>query len=241
MAMAFGPISSTFPNNRLLRKLPAGDLALLKPDFDLVTLARRASLEHPQKPIEHIYFIEHGIASVVIATGRGAPVEVGLVGREGLTGVAIILGSSSSPHSTFIQVAGSALRIAVKPFRKVLDHSNALRGLLLRYAHVFMVQTAETAGANVAGSIEERLARWLLMAHDRLADKYLPLTHEFIAVTLGTRRPGVTDAMSCLAQRGLVRTNRGIVAIVNRKGLMELAGTLYGVPEAEYRRQIGKP
>lgn len=239
--MAARPTSSTFPSNRLLRELPAGDLALLKPHFDLVTFARRAPLENPQKPIEHLYFMEHGIASVVIATGRGAPVEVGLVGREGVIGVAIILGSSSSPHSTFIQVAGSALRIAVKPFRKVLDHSKVLRGLLLRYANVLMVQTAETAAANVRGSIEERLARWLLMALDRLDDKYLPLTHEFLAVMLGTRRPDVTEAMRGLAQRGLVRTNRGIVAIVNRKGLMELAGTLYGVPEAEYRRQIGRP
>lgn len=237
--MAVGPISSDSPKNLLLRKLPAADFTLLQPHLELVSLARRVPLENPQRPIEHLYFMEHGIASVVITIGRNAPVEIGLVGREGMTGLAVVLGSSSSPHSTFIQAAGSALRIGVEPFRKALDGSDALRGLLLRYAHVFMIQTAHTAAANAKGSIEERLARWLLMARDRLDDEQLPLTHDFLAIMLGTRRPRVTEAVHALAKRGLIRTNRGVIVVVDREGLIEHAGRLYGEPEAEYLRQIG--
>jgi CRP-like cAMP-binding protein len=213
--------------------------ALLRPHLELVTLERRKSLEQPHKPIEHLYFMEHGIASVVATLDPKVPVEIGLVGREGVTGLAVILGSSSSPHSTFIQVAGSALRVAVKPMREVLDRSEALRSLLLRYAHVFMVQTAHTAAANAKGSIEERLARWLVMSRDRLDDEKLMLTHEFLAVMLGTRRPGVTEAVHALAKRGLIRTDRGIIFVVDRAGLIARAGKLYGGPEAEYRKQIG--
>ncbi len=111
--------------------------------------------------------------------------------------------------------------------------------LLLRYAHVFMVQTASTAAANAKGTIEERLARWLLMAQDRMDDDHLPLTHEFLAIMLGARRPGVTDALHELAKDGLIRKDRGIVVVVNRGGLTKRAGKLYGEPEAEYKRQFG--
>jgi CRP-like cAMP-binding protein len=238
--VAAGTKPSRSPANRLLRKLPPAELALLLPHLEPVTLKRRESLEQPQKTITHLYFMEQGIASVVTANNRNVPVEIGLVGREGVTGLAVILGSSSSPHSTFIQVAGGALRIAVKPMLKALDHSKALRSLLLRYAHVFMVQTAHTAAANAKGSIEERLARWLLMARDRLDDEKVPLTHDFLSVMLGTRRPGVTEAVHALLKQGLIRTDRGVIFAVDRKGLSARAGCLYGAPEAEYRQQIGE-
>ncbi|MDR3527988.1 MAG: Crp/Fnr family transcriptional regulator [Rhizomicrobium sp.] len=212
---------------------------MLEPHLELVVLPRRAPLEQPQKAIEHLYFMEQGIASVVSANDRTSPVEIGLVGREGVTGIAVILGSATSPHSTFIQAAGSALRIAVKPFCSVMLQSEALRSLVLRYAHVFMVQTAHTAAANATGSIEERLARWLLMAQDRLDNEALPLTHEFLAIMLGTRRPGVTEAVHALIKRGLIRTNRGIIIVVDRDGLVQRAAKMYGGPEAEYEKQIG--
>jgi CRP-like cAMP-binding protein len=228
-----------FPQNRLLRKLPEADLSLLQPHLELVALERAKQLEHPQRPIEHLYFMESGITSVVVSRGWSVPVEVGLIGREGVTGLAVILGNVSSPHSTFIQAAGTALRIAVPPFRKALDRSDALRNLLLRYVHVHMVQIAQTAAANAKGSIEERLARWLLMAHDRIDDERLPLTHEFLAVMLGTRRPGATEAVHALIDRGLIRTNRGVILVVDREGLVARAGKFYGEPEAEYRKVLG--
>jgi CRP-like cAMP-binding protein len=204
-----------------------------------VELERRKHLERPQKPIEYLYFPGNGIVSVVTANDPSAQIEIGVIGREGGTGLAVIMGSASSPHSTFVQAPGNALCIAVKELLGACEQSESLRTLLLRYAHVFMVQTANTAAANAKGTIEERLARWLLMAQDRMDNDNLPLTHEFLAVMLGSRRPGVTDALHELAKDGLIRKDRGIIVIVNRGGLLKRAGKLYGEPEAEYKRQFG--
>lgn len=172
-----------------------------------------------------------GIASVVTANETDEPTEIGLIGREGVTGLAVILGDDRSPHSTYIQVAGHGQRIGVEPFRDALDKSAGLRNILFRYAHAFMVQTAQTAAANARGSIEERLARWLLMAHDRGDGDEIPLTHEFLAMMLGTRRPRVTEAIGALAKQGSIRAERGVLIVVDRKGLAEHAGRFYGKSE----------
>ena len=232
------PLSRSYRNG-LLARLSPGDLAHLESYLVPVTLEQRKSMELPQKPIEHIYFPEHGIVSVVTANDPNAHIEIGLIGREGVTGLAVIMGSATSPHSTYVQAPGHALRIAVKPFLGACEQSETLRSLLLRYAHVFMVQTANTAAANAKGTIEERLARWLLMAQDRMDSDKLPLTHEFLAVMLGARRPGVTEALRELAKGGLIRKDRGIIAVLDRTGLIKRAGRLYGEPEAEYKRQFG--
>jgi len=237
MAPATDP--SNLPANRLLRKLAPADLALLSPHLEPVALKRRQVLERPNRPITHLYFVEQGIASVATPMDKNVLVEIGLIGREGVTGLAVILGSSTSPHSTFVQVAGSARRIAVKPMREALGGSQGLQNLMLRYAHCFMAQTAHNAVANARGTIARRLARWLLMASDRVDGDSIVLTHEFLAVMLGTRRPGVTVAMHDLSKLGLIRNGRGAVALLDRDGLLAHAGDLYGTPETEYRRQIG--
>jgi CRP-like cAMP-binding protein len=138
-----------------------------------------------------------------------------------------------------VQVAGSAHRITAKALRAALDENKTLRQRMQLYAHVFMVQIAQTAFANGTARIEARLARWLLMAHDRQDSDDLSLTHEFVAVMLGVRRSGVTDALHALEGAGLIRASRGVVRITSRKGLLALAGSIYGVPEAEYRRLMG--
>ena len=236
--MARAKISGEF-HNRLLAALAPSDLALLQPHFTGVTLDRRHPLEFPNKKIEHVYFVEHGIASVVAAGESGRQIEVGLIGCEGVTGLPVILGDDRSPHSTYMQVGGSGQKIPVQAFRNALEKSAELRALLLRYAQSFMVQTSHTAVANARGSVEERLARWILMAHDRVDGDEIALTHEFVAVMLGTRRPGVTEAVQALAKKGLIRTDRGLIIVADREGLLKRAGKLYGVPEAEYDRLIG--
>jgi CRP-like cAMP-binding protein len=227
-------------HNRLLAKLPPDDLALLTGHFTSVTLERRASLEHPNKKIENIYFVEQGIASVVVASDSGREIEVGLVGCEGVSGMAVILGGDRSPHATYMQVEGSGQKISVQAFRHAMERSAPLRAMLMHYAQAFMVQTSHTAVSNARGSVEERLARWILMAHDRVEGDNIALTHEFLAVMLGTRRPGVTEAVQALSKKGLIRTNRGLVIVKDRNGLLKRAGKLYGVPEAEYERLLGK-
>lgn len=123
--------------------------------------------------------------------------------------------------------------------RKAMRTSASLRGLFLNYVQTFMVQTAYTAIANGRGKIEERLARWLLMAHDRIETATLPLTHELIALMLGVRRAGVTDALTILQRRGLIGLMRGKIVVLNRTGLERYAGGYYGIPEAEQRRLLG--
>jgi CRP-like cAMP-binding protein len=225
--------------NRLLSALSPSDLALFTPELEFKEFALRQVFETPNRPIKDIYFFERGIASVV-AKGNGTnSIEVGLIGREGVSGVAVILGGDRSPHSTYAQVPGAAHRISAKCLRENMDKSSSLRGLLLRFANTFMVQAAQAALANGRYPIEQRLARWILMAHDRINSDALPLTHEFLSIMLGVRRAGVTVALHILQQRGLIRSQRGQIAVVNRAGLERLTDGAYGIPESEYRRLIG--
>ena len=134
--------------------------------------------------------MEAGIASVVAVQPDETRIEVGLIGREGMSGTAVVLGGDQSPHSTYMQVAGEGQRIAANELHKAMDASVSLRNLLLKFVQVFMVQTAHTAIANARAHIDQRLARWILMAHDRTGDNTMPLTHEFLALMLGVRRRG---------------------------------------------------
>lgn len=201
-----------------------------------MSLRRSAKLEFPNRRIEHIYFLDSGMASVVSLQGK-TTVEVGIIGREGVTGLPVINGNDRSPYSTFIQVAGEARRMPADTFRGLLDHA-PLRRLFSRWAQAFMIQTTQTAVANARATIEERLARWLLMAHDRSDNDEIALTHEFLSLMMGAGRPGVTEAMHALAKKGLVRGERGTIFVLDRDGLIERAGPYYGVPEAEYDRLL---
>jgi CRP-like cAMP-binding protein len=148
------------------------------------------------------------------------------------------MGNHRSPHEAFVQLDGSARRIESNRLRQAMRESTALSTLLLHFVHVFTIQVSHTALANGRAKIEERLARWLLMMHDRIDGDEAPLTHDFIALMLGVRRPGVTDALHALEGKGLVRSTRGVIRIVDREGLEALATGIYGAPEAAYERLI---
>ena len=232
--MAPAPKSSS--RNQLLRALSPGDLALLTPYLERVVLELRQDVEKPHRPIKHILFVEAGFVSVVARANGGRKVEVGIIGREGMTGLTVVMGNDQSPHESYVQVAGEGTRLGSDDLRGAMDESKSMRLLFLHYAQAFMIQTAHTALANGRASLEERLARWLLMAHDRLDGDELPLIHDFLALMLGVRRAGVTVAIHELETRGLIEGKRGRVAILDREGLEEAAAGLYGTPEAEYER-----
>jgi CRP-like cAMP-binding protein len=220
----------------LLSRLSSEDFRLLRPHLAAVDLPLRRQLERPNKPIEHVYFFESGIASVV-ANGVGRQgIEAGIIGREGMSGLAVLMENDRSPNETYMQSAGSGQRIAVARLRPILGQSAGLRRSLLRYAHTFVLQIAYTALANGRSKIEERLARWLLMAHDRTDGDELSLTHEFLGLMLGVRRPGVTVAINLLVKRGLIKAHRGLITIMDREGLVAGANGAYGAPEAEFKR-----
>lgn len=215
------------------------DLALVQPHLTVLAVAVRHEIERPNRRIESVYFMDAGIASVVAVQADETQVEVGLVGPEGMTGTAVVLGGDQSPHSTYIQVAGEAQWIKADQLRKAMKASDSLRALLLKYVQTFMVQTTHTAIANARAHIDRRLARWILMAQDRTGSKTLPLTHEFLALMLGVRRPGVTETLQSLKQQKLIDTGRNKITVLSRNGIEKLAGSTYGVPEKEYRRLIG--
>jgi CRP-like cAMP-binding protein len=192
--------------------------------------------EEPNKAIRHVYFMEEGIASVVAVGKNDKRIEVGIIGPEGMTGIAVAMGNHRSPHAIFVQAAGRAQRMTAPNLRDAMDNSDSLQPALLKFAQAFMTQTAHTAIANGRATVVERLARWILMAHDRLDGDDLPLTHEFLSVMLGVRRAGVTTAVHALASNKLIRSQRGKITVVDRDGLEEIAGGYYGVPEAEWRR-----
>lgn len=227
------------PRNMLLATLPEEDWRRIEPRLQAVEIKHRQPIESANQPIEHVYFPICGIVSIVAKSPRGLQIEAGVIGREGMTGLAIIMSNHRSANDAFVQVAGEAHRMSADDLRESMRESEALRQLAQRFVQVFMTQVAQTALANGRAKIEERLARWLLMAQDRLDDGSLQLTHEFIALMLGVRRPGVTDALNDLEGKGLIRSARGVVRIVDRIGLEAAAGGIYGVPEAEYKRLIG--
>jgi len=224
--------------NHLLAAMSSGDLTLLQPNLQTVELRKHASLESANKKIEHAYFMEHGFASVVGGKSN-QDVEVGIIGCEGMTGLPVIFGNHRSPHTCYIQAAGDGQRIATPALRNAMTQSATLQALLLKYAQAFMIQTTYTAIANARGTLEERLARWLLMSHDRIDGDQLPLTHEFLSLMLAVRRPGVTDALHALEGRGLIHANRAAIDVLDRKGLINCANGLYGTPETEYQRLFG--
>ena len=202
-------------------------------------MALLKDMERPNRRIEDVYFMDAGIASVVAVQAKGERIEAGLIGREGMSGLAIVLGDDQSPHATYIQVAGEAQRISAKNLRNAIEASQTLRRLLLKFVQVFMVQTSHTAIANARSRIDQRLARWILMAHDRTGNDTLPLTHEFLSLMLGVRRAGVTEALQSLKRQKLIDNGRNNVVVLNREGILRTAGSSYGVPEMEYQRLIG--
>jgi CRP-like cAMP-binding protein len=214
-------------SNRILAGLPRQDFALIEPHLEPVDLPIRKTLETRRKRIDHVYFPESGFASVV-ANGSDKPsIEIGIIGREGMTGLAVVLGRDRAQHSTFIQAAGNGHRLSAARLREVDEQSPALHRAMLRYAYAFLAQTTTTALANGRSRIEERLARWLLMAQDRLGGETLSLTHEFLGLMLGTHRPGVTLALQGLERAGFITTRRGKITILDRKALEKSSNGTY--------------
>ena len=231
--------SQKYVRNRLLAALGAADYAVLQDVVELVPLKRGIVVVEPNQPLTHVFFVEAGIVSLVANTPEGRRIEIGLVGREGFVGVPVLLGVDQTPQEALVQAGGEALRLPAASFRELLQAHPGIAPALLRYTHVFQVQTAQTALSNGSYNMVERLARWLLMCHDRVDGDEFPFTHEFLAIMLGVHRPGVTTTVHILEGAGMIKARRSHIQIVSRAKLEDAAGDSYGVPEAEYRRLIG--
>jgi CRP-like cAMP-binding protein len=226
--------------NLLLSRISPQDFALIQPHLTRSCLGSGAVLVEASRPIEQIFFLEDGVASIVQTFDDGGETEIGVVGREGIAGASILLQSEQSPHKIYMQVDGqSVIGIRTHALVQAVEQSRTLAASLLSYVQTLLAQTGQTAASNARFTIPKRLSRWLLMFHDRIDGDDVRVTHEAMAIMLGVRRPGVTQALSVLEQTGGVQGHRGRVEITDRKILETYAAGAYGVAEAEYRRLIG--
>ncbi|SHH01186.1 cAMP-binding domain of CRP or a regulatory subunit of cAMP-dependent protein kinases [Kaistia soli DSM 19436] len=225
--------------NQLLACMGTHDFDALAPHLDPVDLPRSFVISHPDTVIEHYYFIEAGLGSIVCVSQDGFRAEVGMVGKDGVIPVAAIFDRDSSAHQIVMQVGGHGHRIDSAVFKEIMGGSETMRRLLLRFASNLSTQASYTALSNAVHHVEERLARWLLMCHDRIGDEKLKLTHEYLAVLLAVRRPSVTTALHILEGNRFIYATRGLITIRDREGLQRFAADAYGVPEAEYRALFG--
>lgn len=225
--------------NRLLRYMDPEDFGEIVGDLHHVDLPKGTRLYEHGDRVRHAWFIEDGLGSVIAHLPDGDAAEIGLYGFEGLAGIPALLGDDIAEHTLTMQIGGRGYRIGAEQIRESMRQRPKLNALLLRYIQYFLIQVGQTAVSNARCSIEQRLGRWLLMSHDRIANDDVPLTHEYLAMMLAVRRSSVTVAIHELEGRGLIRGRRGSIEIRDRRGLEQFASDVYGIPERTFERLVG--
>jgi CRP-like cAMP-binding protein len=233
------PTPGYAPNNRLLAALRPALRERLLPQLDLVSFRPRDVLA-PADEVSDVLFIESGICSLVASTREGQAVECAAVGIEGFVGTAASVPGQSLPVDAIAQTAGTALRLPAEIFRRELATDEGFRDMARRYVHALLVQALQSAACNRLHSLEERCARWLLTAHDRVGSEALAVTQEALAATLGVRRPSLTLVASVLQRAGMISYRRGEMRIVDRRGLETTACECYGVIRSYLDRVLPK-
>jgi CRP-like cAMP-binding protein len=228
--------------NVLLASLATEDFGAFAQQLEPVSLEYREVLYQPGEPLSHVYFPASGLVSIVAVSLSGASIEVGPVGRDGMVGLPVYLGAGSDPLQAFVQVPPClALRIGAERFREAAEHLPSLERVMRLYVNWTYASMAQWILCARLHPVEERMARWLLMCHERVDQDRFPLTHEFLAQMLGVRRATVTFAAGALQRAGLATFRRGLVTIVDRRALEESACECYQVLAGEYARLFGRP
>lgn len=230
----------TTPDNLLLAALPPEARRRLTGNRAPVNLTTSESLIEPGDRIRHVYFpIESFISLITPKQGR-QQLEIGLVGREGMLGLPLLLGVNVSPLRGMVQGSGRAWRVDAATLQKEIARDPALHAALNRYLYVFLAQLMQATTCTRFHRIEARLARWLLMTRDRAHANQFHITHEFLALMLGVRRVGVTSAAGALQRRGLIRYQRGDISILDARGLERAACACYAIDKNTYARMLGR-
>lgn len=224
------------PTNHLLKAMTREAIKRLWPDLESVDLPLGTQLYRPYQAIEHVYFPEGSMASIVANTKLGESTEVGVVGREGAVGLDVLMGRDSSPHESMIQIANGGYRIGTAAMRKEFRRGGHVHDAMLLFVYKLMSQISQTTLCNRLHSLSERLSRWLLLCHDRVYGDQLDLTQEFIGIMLGATRVSVTVAASELQTAGFIKYTRGHITILDRKGLEDSTCECYAAVKREYDR-----
>src|SRR5687767_4293405 len=211
-------------SNRLLRALSPDDRALLEPYLEPREFKKKDVLILPDKPMDHVYFLDRGLASIVAKTHDNRKIEVGIYGRDGMGSTAAVLGDAMSSHEHFIQIEGAGFRLPIQVMVEAFRKSPSMQAVFLRYVRVFQLQVEQTAQSNGNYNLPERLARWLLMCHDRIDGDELPITHQFLGIMLAVRRSGVTLTVQTIEGTGIIKAKRGCIIIRDRAKLEQIAG-----------------
>jgi CRP-like cAMP-binding protein len=220
--------------NAVLRQLPDEEFRRLRARAEIVEANVGEQVYEPGEPITEVYFPLSAVYSLVAMVEHKIVVEVATVGHEGMVGLPLFLGAASTPHASFCQIPGAAVRLSASDLRKSLAQDGALHRGLNRLAQATMVQIAQNVVCNTTHELERRAARWLLTTHDRVHDDTFPLKQEFLAQMLGARRPSVSQTARRLQEEGLISYARGVMRILDRAGLERSACDCYGIVRAEF-------
>jgi CRP-like cAMP-binding protein len=215
--------------NGILLSIPDEEFHAIRQDLTYEDLPQRAVLYEPRQKLEFVYFVNSGMVSMVFKTRDGESVEVGVVGNEGFTPIPAMAGLRSSPHQAIMQVSGDGFKMSAQALETALGTSPGLQAALNRYAAMHGLQVAQTAGCNRLHALDQRLARWLLLTQDRVGSGLLRITHEFLAMMLGTDRPSVSLAAGTLQKKKIIEYSHGAVRVLNRKKLESSACECYSV------------
>lgn len=226
--------------NRLLLRLPDDEWEKAEPHIELKPMKIRESLYEPNRPIEHVHFVNEGIGSLIALVENDVLVEVGTVGNEGFVGVPVMLGAEQIPGLSFCQIPGSRYLMSANEFRRFMQELPTFRSLMYRYAESLFNQIAQNTACNRTHTVEERCARWLLQTHDRMQEDTFPLTQEFLGQMLGARRPTVNLAAAALQRAGYISYARGLITVTNREGLEAGACVCYRIVQDSMKNLFGE-
>jgi CRP-like cAMP-binding protein len=225
--------------NLLLAALSQEDFELLTPHLRMARMVKTEPIFARGLPASHVWFPHEGVISIVAADADGGTIEVATVGREGMTGISLVLGSETMANEAMVQVPGFASRIETAAFRAAVERAPSLRWKLLRYVLAVMTQVSQNTACNQLHVVNTRCARWLLMTHDRVSGDSFELTHEYLAMMLGVTRPSVSAAAAALKRAGLINYSRGAITVVDRGGLEAMSCECYRIVEDEFDRLRG--
>jgi CRP-like cAMP-binding protein len=210
-------------SNLILSSLPAQEFSELAPSLERVSFATGETLFEVEDDAARVYFIESGLLSLISTLEDGNSIEVAALGREGLGGLIMLLGADAAAHTALAQIGGEALCVRTERAREAFRGLRAFQARVLAYTRMLMTHVTQTAACNTLHTVEERLARWLLMCRRRLGSDSIPLTQEFLSHMLGVRRSGVTVAVGILEQAGLIAHSRGNIVVTDAEGLREVS------------------